>query len=186
MQDSLRAALSLRAVVPGCAGCAMAHPDFGRSVNPISTRGDRLCPPNYYWHTRIFRPSDSPDFHGPVCFKRKRCPEFRKKITICLKAWMKSTTWYSVTPLSKRRRDGRFVSNKKENFQRKKCWPGHNQSTGRSLWGPQTSINSKKKSNICSAKNPSTMLEYFCENWRHDVDYAKTITVKSRAVARLG
>ena len=27
-----------RPVVPGCAGCAMAHPDFGRSVNPISTR----------------------------------------------------------------------------------------------------------------------------------------------------
>ena len=25
-----------RPVVPGC---AMAHPDFGRSVNPISTRG---------------------------------------------------------------------------------------------------------------------------------------------------
>ena len=23
----------------GCAGCAMAHPDFGISVNPISTRG---------------------------------------------------------------------------------------------------------------------------------------------------
>ena len=45
-------------IVPGCAGCAMAHPYFGRSVNPISTRGDRLCPPNYYWHTRIFRPSD--------------------------------------------------------------------------------------------------------------------------------
>ena len=49
-----------RPVVPGCAGCAMAHPDFGRSVNPISTRGDRLCPPNYYWHTRIFRPSNGP------------------------------------------------------------------------------------------------------------------------------
>ena len=48
----------LRPVVPGCAGCAMAHPDFGRSVNPISTMGDRLCPPNYYWHTQIFRPSD--------------------------------------------------------------------------------------------------------------------------------
>ena len=28
-----------RPVVPGCARCAMAHPDFGRSVNPISTRG---------------------------------------------------------------------------------------------------------------------------------------------------
>ena len=50
-----------RAVVPGCAGCAMAHPDFGRSVNPISTWGYKLCPPNYYWHTRIFRPYDSPD-----------------------------------------------------------------------------------------------------------------------------
>ena len=39
-----------RGVVPGGTGGAMAHPDFGRSVNPISTRGDRLCPPNYYWH----------------------------------------------------------------------------------------------------------------------------------------
>ena len=38
----------------------MAHPDFGRSVNPISTRGDKLCPPNYYWYTRICRPSDGP------------------------------------------------------------------------------------------------------------------------------
>ena len=39
----------------------MAHPDFGRSVNPISTRGDRLCQPNYSWHPRIFRPSDGPE-----------------------------------------------------------------------------------------------------------------------------
>ena len=29
----------LRPVVPGCARYAMAHPDFGRSVNSISTRG---------------------------------------------------------------------------------------------------------------------------------------------------
>ena len=43
-----------RGVVPGGAGCAIAHPDSGRSVNPISTRGDRLCPPNYYWHPWIF------------------------------------------------------------------------------------------------------------------------------------
>ena len=41
---------TIRGVVRGSAGCAMAHPDFGRSVNPISTRGDRLCTPNYYWH----------------------------------------------------------------------------------------------------------------------------------------
>ena len=33
-----------RPVVPGCAGFAMAHPDFCRLVNPISTRGDRLFP----------------------------------------------------------------------------------------------------------------------------------------------
>ena len=54
-------AFNCRPVVPGCAGCAMAHPVYGRSVNPISTKGDRLCPPNNYWHTRIFRPSDGPD-----------------------------------------------------------------------------------------------------------------------------
>ena len=39
---------------------SLAHPDFGRSVNPISNGEDRLCPPNYYWHTQIFRPSDVP------------------------------------------------------------------------------------------------------------------------------
>ena len=38
--------LYLRPVVPGGAGGAMAPPDFGRSVNPISTKGGRLCPPN--------------------------------------------------------------------------------------------------------------------------------------------
>ena len=36
---------------------------LGRSVNPISTSWDRLCPLNYYWHTRIFRPSDGPVPH---------------------------------------------------------------------------------------------------------------------------
>ena len=47
------------ATLQGCrAGGAMAPPDFGRSVNPISTRGDRLCPSNYYWPSRIFKPSD--------------------------------------------------------------------------------------------------------------------------------
>ena len=34
-----------RGVVPGGARVAMAPPDFGRSVNPISTKGGRLCPP---------------------------------------------------------------------------------------------------------------------------------------------
>ena len=35
-----------RPVVPGCAGGAMAPPNFGRSVNPILIKGGRLCPPN--------------------------------------------------------------------------------------------------------------------------------------------
>ena len=30
----------------GWAGWAITHPGFGRSVNPISTRGARLCPSN--------------------------------------------------------------------------------------------------------------------------------------------
>ena len=38
--------LPLRPVVPGGASGAMAPPHFGRSVNPISTKGGRLCPPN--------------------------------------------------------------------------------------------------------------------------------------------
>ena len=47
-----------RGVIPEGAG---APPDFGRSVNPTYlNQGDRLCPPNYYWHLRIFRPSDGP------------------------------------------------------------------------------------------------------------------------------
>ena len=54
-----------RCVVLGCAGCAMAHPDFVKSV-----KGDNLCLPNYYWHTWIFRPSDGPvcPFTGPKMF----------------------------------------------------------------------------------------------------------------------
>ena len=38
---------SHRPVVPGDAGGAMEPPNFGISVNPISTKGGRLCPPNY-------------------------------------------------------------------------------------------------------------------------------------------
>ena len=67
-QPHTRFEFQIRPVVPGCAGHAMAHPDFGRSVNPISTRENRLCPPNYYWHTRIFRPSDGPGSYIPTCF----------------------------------------------------------------------------------------------------------------------
>ena len=38
----------------------MPPPVFARSVNPISTRGGTLCPPNYYVPPRIFRPCNFP------------------------------------------------------------------------------------------------------------------------------
>ena len=37
----------------GWAGWALADPEFGSSVNPIPTRGGRLCPPHYCLPTRI-------------------------------------------------------------------------------------------------------------------------------------
>ena len=39
---------------------AVAPPVFSRTVNPISTRGSRLFPPQYYEPPWIFRPCDGP------------------------------------------------------------------------------------------------------------------------------
>ena len=51
----------------GCRGChGMAPhdtPRFWQSCNYISTRGGRICPSNYNWHSWIFRPS-----YGPAVF----------------------------------------------------------------------------------------------------------------------
>ena len=48
---------SVRAVVSGGAGGTLAPPEFGSSVNPIPTKGGRLCPPHYcYSHHSIIRP----------------------------------------------------------------------------------------------------------------------------------
>ena len=52
-----------RPVVPGGAGGAMAPPIFGRSVNPISTKGGRLYPPNITGTPGF---SDGPDFRYKV------------------------------------------------------------------------------------------------------------------------
>ena len=40
------------------AGGALTYPEFGVSVNPILTRGEILCPPNYCLPTRIWKPKD--------------------------------------------------------------------------------------------------------------------------------
>ena len=66
----------------------MAYPDFGRSFNPISTRGGgRLCPPHYYLPPP---PSDPPT---ALCTCSNLCPinqtkqmslEFRSSILLIL------------------------------------------------------------------------------------------------------
>ena len=50
-----------RPVAPWGAGVAMAPPDFGTSVNPISILGVDYAP-HHYWHPQIFIPSDGPEF----------------------------------------------------------------------------------------------------------------------------
>ena len=42
-------------------GALAPPPVFGQTVNPISTRGGRLYPPQYYEPPRIFRPCDGPE-----------------------------------------------------------------------------------------------------------------------------
>ena len=74
-----------RVVVPGGAGGAMEPPDFGRLVSPISTRRDRLCPANYYWHSRIFRSSDGPA--ESVCIAAKMNMR-RADVALMTKAFM--------------------------------------------------------------------------------------------------
>ena len=49
-----------RRVASGGAGRAHASTVLGRTVNPISTRGSRLSPLQYYEPSRIFRPCDGP------------------------------------------------------------------------------------------------------------------------------
>ena len=54
-------------VVPWGAGNALGHPWHPQILADqltLSQPGDRLCPPNYYWHTRIFRPLDVPALTG--------------------------------------------------------------------------------------------------------------------------
>ena len=55
-----------RPVASGGAVGALAPPVFGQSVNPISTRGGKLCPPQYYQPPRIFRPCDGPEPQWPL------------------------------------------------------------------------------------------------------------------------
>ena len=47
IQNIYFSSMMFRAVVSRGAGVALAPPEFGSSVDPIPTRGGRLCPPHY-------------------------------------------------------------------------------------------------------------------------------------------
>ena len=49
-----------KGLVPGGSGGAMAPQILADQLTLSQPGGDRLCPPNYYWHPRIFRPSNGP------------------------------------------------------------------------------------------------------------------------------
>ena len=51
---------------PGVLGVPWYPQILADLVNPIWTRRGRLCPPHYYWHPRIFRPSYSPGIYSPL------------------------------------------------------------------------------------------------------------------------
>ena len=67
---SVKNSCLFRPVVPSWV-CRVCHgtPRFWQISNHISTRGNRLCLPNYYWHTRIFRPSDGPALEETLYFE---------------------------------------------------------------------------------------------------------------------
>ena len=77
----------LRPVGAGSAGDARAPPDFGIWDNLISNRGGSLCPPHYYWHPRIFRPSYGPvDYDGVA-----KLQYFRSQLSLILCSHMIET-----------------------------------------------------------------------------------------------
>ena len=70
-----------RPVASGGAGGARALPLFGRSVNPISSRGGTFSPPSITCPPQIFRPCDGPEIHSTKfsCSVKK---EIKRNITI--------------------------------------------------------------------------------------------------------
>ena len=77
-------------VVPGSAGDAMAPPDFGRTVNPISTKGSRLCTPN---NTGTPRFSDLPT--------ALRGAELLKSESVCIDRCLVINIWTFMKVLAK-------------------------------------------------------------------------------------
>ena len=51
---------------------ARAPPSFGISVNPIRTKGGRLCPPYYYWPPHLFGRCGVSEFKTVNIFQRGR------------------------------------------------------------------------------------------------------------------
>ena len=77
-------------VVPGGAGDAMVPPDFGRTVNPISTKGDRLCTPNN---------TGTPGFSDLPTALRKA--ELLKSESVCIDRCVRINIWTFMKVLAK-------------------------------------------------------------------------------------
>ena len=76
---------------PEGAGDAMAPPDFGRTVNPISTKGGRLCTPNNTGTTPGF--SDLP--------MALRKAELLKSESVCIDRCVRINIWTFMKVLAK-------------------------------------------------------------------------------------
>ena len=83
-------------VVPEGAGDAMAPPDFGRTVNPISTKGGRLCTPNN---------TDTPNNNGTPGFSdlptALRKAELLKSESVCIDRCVRINIWTFMKVLAK-------------------------------------------------------------------------------------
>ena len=79
-----------RPVVPEGAGDAMAPPDFGRTVKPISTKGGRLCTPNN---------TGTPGFSDLPTALRKA--ELLKSESVCIDRCVRINIWTFMKVLAK-------------------------------------------------------------------------------------
>ena len=66
-------------ISPVVAKWYMSYPNFGRSVNHISTKGGKLCTSNFNWYPRKIRSSYGPDYMKveEIPHKKRGCTKKR-------------------------------------------------------------------------------------------------------------
>ena len=86
----------------GGAGKARAPQSFGISVNPIRTKGGRLCPPYYYWPPHLFGRCGVSVIH--TCMICRTC---QVTMYICsfdhngIKTWLKVALIFCTSTISR-------------------------------------------------------------------------------------